>query len=87
MKAGNWSVHSPNVSVTNQWKPNTYLFAVNGMVQSKTNIFRILEKKRSSSNTEENCPIISLDMETELLLTERELIECHLNITMDIFLT
>lgn len=55
------------------------------MVQSKTNIFRILEKKRSSSNNEKNCPIISLDMETELLLTERELIECHLNITMDIF--
>lgn len=58
------------------------------MVQSKTNIsFGILEKNRSSSNNEENSPIISLDMETQLLLTERELIECHLNITMDIFLT
>ena len=58
------------------------------MVQSKTNIsFEILEKNHSSSNNEENCPIISLDRKTQLLLTERELIECHLNTFMDIFLT
>lgn len=78
--------YSPSLSSKQQKLTLPICSQCSGSEQDK-HFFCNIRENSSSSDDEENCPVISLDVEIQMLFVGRaDTIECHVKIIMDIFL-